>query len=91
MKKTVSAVCAPAEIRIPLGELVDIGKEIDRLTKELGKLESEISRASARLSNPGFTGKAPAALVEQEKEKLATNQGMLDSLQKRIEELKTNL
>lgn len=90
-EKNVSAVCAPAEIRIPLGELVDIGKEIERLTKELGKLESEISRASARLSNPGFTGKAPAALVEQEKEKLATNQGMLDSLQKRIEELKTNL
>ncbi len=90
-EKTVSAVCAPAEIRIPLGELVDIGKEIERLTKELGKLESEISRASARLSNPGFTGKAPAALVEQEKEKLVTNQGMLDSLQKRIEELKTNL
>ncbi len=90
-EKTVSAVCAPAEIRIPLGELVDISKEIERLTKEQGKLESEIARASARLSNPGFTGKAPAALVEQEKEKLATNQGMLDSLQKRIEELKTNL
>ncbi|MDD3213459.1 MAG: valine--tRNA ligase, partial [Eubacteriales bacterium] len=87
-EKTVGAVCAPAEIRIPLGELVDIDKEIARLAKECEKLESEIARAEARLSNPGFTGKAPAALVEQEREKLETNKGMLQSLAQRVAELK---
>ncbi|HNW85457.1 MAG TPA: valine--tRNA ligase [Candidatus Limiplasma sp.] len=89
-EKTVSAVCASAEIRIPLGELVDFEKEIARLEKERAALENEITRAQARLNNPGFTGKAPPALVEQEQQKLATNQGMLTSLEQRIAELKAN-
>jgi len=89
-EKTVSAVCASAEIRIPLGELVDMEKEIARLEKERVNLASEIERAEARLNNPGFTGKAPAALVEQEQQKLATNKAMLVSLEQRIAELKTN-
>jgi len=89
-EKMVSALCASAEIRIPLGELVDFEKEIARLEKERVSLENEIARADARLNNPGFTGKAPAALVEQEQQKLASNQGMLKSLEQRIAELKAN-
>ena len=89
-EKTVSAICEAGEIRIPLGELVDVDKEIARLTKEHANLANEIERATARLNNPGFTGKAPAALVEQEKQKLATNQTMLASLESRIAELKNN-
>ena len=89
-EKTVSAVCEAAEIRIPLGDLVDIEKEIARLGKEHTSLAAEIERASARLNNPGFVGKAPAALVEQERAKLLTSQGMLDSLAQRIAELKAD-
>ncbi len=89
-EKTVSAICASAEIRIPLGELVDLEKEIARLDKERAALEGEIGRAEARLNNPGFTGKAPAALVQQEQEKLATNKAMLQSLAQRIQELKAD-
>ncbi|MEA4927953.1 MAG: valine--tRNA ligase [Candidatus Limiplasma sp.] len=88
--KTVSAVCAPAEIRIPLGELVDLEKEIARLGKEHAALAAEIERAEARLQNPGFTGKAPAALVEQEREKLATNRTMLAALAQRLESLRAD-
>ncbi|MFH1879606.1 MAG: class I tRNA ligase family protein, partial [Bacillota bacterium] len=86
-EKTVSAVCAPAEIRIPLGELVDFQKEIARLFKEKDNLENEIKRAEAKLSNPGFLAKAPAELVEKEKEKIEVNRGMLDSLTQRIIDL----
>ena len=86
-EKTVSAVCASAEIRIPLGELVDIGKEIARLEKEKDNLENEIKRAQAKLGNPGFVNKAPAELVEKEKEKIEVNKGMLDNLSQRIKDL----
>jgi valyl-tRNA synthetase len=86
-EKTVSAVCASAEIRIPLGELVDIGKEIARLGKEKDNLENEIKRAEAKLNNPGFVAKAPAELVEKEKEKIEVNKGMLDNLTQRIRDL----
>ena len=89
-EKTVGAVCASAEIRIPLGELVDVEKEIARLEKDRASLAAEIDRADARLNNPGFTGKAPAALVEQEREKLVTNRTMLHSLEQRIAELKAD-
>ncbi|MBP3650349.1 MAG: hypothetical protein J6K73_11275, partial [Clostridia bacterium] len=55
---------------------------------EQKNLEGEIARAKGKLSNPGFLGKAPAQLVEQEKEKLKTNESMLESLVARIAELK---
>ena len=86
-EKTVSAVCASAEIRIPLGELVDMQKEIARLQKEKENLQNEITRAQAKLNNTGFVTKAPAQLVEKEKEKITVNQGMLENLQNRINEL----
>jgi len=90
-EKTVSAVCAAGEIRIPLGDMVDFVQEITRLEKEAVNLEREISRGESRLHNPGFTGKAPEALVEQEKEKLGTNRSMLSSLRERITELQSLL
>ena len=89
-EKVVSAVCAAGEIRIPLGELVDFAKEIARLEKERKNLENEIARAKGKLNNQGFLAKAPAQLVEQEREKLKTNESMLESLNARIEDLKQN-
>jgi valyl-tRNA synthetase len=87
-EKTVSAVCAAGELFIPLGDLVDFEKEIARLEKEHENLLKEIERAAGKLNNPGFIQKAPAQLIEQEKEKLNTNQAMAATLWKRITELK---
>ena len=90
-EKNVSAVTGCCTLYIPLGDLVDFAKEIARMEKELKKLEGEIARASGMLNNPGFVGKAPAQLVEQEKQKLAANQDKASALRKRIEELKESL
>ncbi len=90
-EKTVSAVTEAATIYIPLGDLVDFDKEIARLQKEIDNLQKEIARAEGKLNNQGFVAKAPAALVEQEKAKLALNQQKLEQVQVRIEELKANL
>ncbi len=87
-EKTVGAVTAAGEILIPLGDLVDFEKEIARLTKEKDNLGKEIARAEGKLNNPGFVSKAPAALVQQEREKLEANRKMLLSLEARIEDLK---
>ncbi|MEG2355549.1 MAG: valine--tRNA ligase [Clostridia bacterium] len=89
-EKVVSAVCAAGEIRIPLGDLVDFAKEVARLEKERANLMGEIARANGKLNNEGFMSKAPAALVEQERAKLQTNESMLKSLEQRIAELKEN-
>ncbi len=86
-EKSASAVTAPCELFIPLGELVDVEKELKRLGKDLKNVEGEIARANGKLNNAGFISKAPAELVEREREKLATNQGLLEKLKARIAEM----
>ena len=84
---TVSAVCQAAEVFIPLGDLVDLAREIARLTKEKDGVAGEIARAEGKLSNPGFLGKAPEQLVAQERAKLTANREKLESIAARIAEL----
>ena len=86
--KTVSAVSEAAELFIPLGDLVDVDKEIARLGKERDSVQRDIERGEAKLGNPGFLAKAPAQLVEQEKAKLDVARDKLVKLNARIDELK---
>ncbi len=90
-EKTVSAVTAAGELFIPLGDLVDFEKELARLNKELANVQNEIARTNGKLSNQGFISKAPAALVEQEKQKLVTAEAKAVALSNRIAELQENL
>ena len=69
-EKVVTQVLNGFELYIPLGELVDIKAEIERLTKELEKTQEEIDRAQSKLNNAGFINKAPKDLVENERKKL---------------------
>ena len=54
---------------IPLGELVDLEKEKQRVEKELKKQSAELDKLNAKLNNPGFVNKAPAHVVAAEKER----------------------
>ncbi len=87
-EKTVSAVTAAGELFIPLGDLVDFDKEIARLTKELENLKKEMARSQGMLNNQGFIAKAPAQLVQQEKDKLEAAKEKAAALENRIAELK---
>ena len=68
--ETVQIVTAAATILLPLSDIIDVEKEKTRLSAEQKKLEGEIARLSAKLSNEGFVAKAPAAVVEGERAKL---------------------
>ncbi len=87
-EKVVKAVTNGATCLIPLGDLVDADKEIERVTKEIEKVQGEIARANGKLSNQGFVAKAPAQLIQAEKDKLAKYQELLAQLQQRLDELK---
>ena len=87
-EKTVSAVTAAGELFIPLGDLVDFEKEIARLTKELENLKKEMTRSQSMLNNQGFLAKAPAQLVQQERDKLEAAKEKAAALENRIAELK---
>ncbi len=68
-ENAVQIVAPSATVFIPLGELIDFDKERERLTKERDKCLAEIDRVEKKLSNEGFTAKAPAQLIEAEKAK----------------------
>jgi len=84
----VGAVIAGAEIFIPLDELIDIEKEIERLTKEKANLENELKRVEGKLSNEGFVSKAPAKVIEEEKAKREKYKDMYQKVVERLESLK---
>jgi valyl-tRNA synthetase len=67
---------------------IDPVAERARLQKEISRLEGEISKATAKLSNPNFIERAPATVVAQEKERLADFGATLDKLNSQLGKLK---
>ncbi len=86
-ENAVQIITDSAKIYIPLGELVDFEKEKERLEKEKAKALSEIERIEKKLSNEGFVAKAPAAVVDGEKAKLASFKEILLGIEKALEKL----
>ena len=80
----VAAMFKGGEIYLPLEDLIDISKELERLGKEKERLEGEIKRVSGKLSNESFVSKAPAAVVDQERAKLVKYEEMHKSIVDRI-------
>ena len=88
MDDAASVVSEGAQILIPMGDLVDIEKEKERLLKEKQRLEGEVKRVEGKLSNQGFVSKAPAKLIEEEKEKGEKYRAMLEKVIENLEKLK---
>ncbi|MFR1707538.1 MAG: valine--tRNA ligase [Clostridium sp.] len=86
-ENTVSVVSKGAEIYMPLLELVDVEKELERLNKEKAKLQSEIERVEKKLANERFVSKAPAEVVEEEKAKGEKYKEMYKAVLESIEKL----
>lgn len=84
----VASVIAGAEIFIPLEDLIDIGREIERLEKERDNLKKELDRVESKLSNEGFISKAPQKIIEEEKAKQARYGEMYGKVLERLELLK---
>ena len=86
-ENAVSVIGTGAEAFMPLGDLIDVGKEIERLAAEEKRLQGEIARAEGKLNNPGFTGKAPAEVIQQERDKIVNYREQLAAAQQRRAQL----
>jgi len=73
-----------AEIFMPFADLVDIAKEAERLTKQIEKLEQEVNRVAVKLNNPGFVGKAPQNVIDEERNKMAKYEEMLETVRRQL-------
>lgn len=86
--QTMSAVVSGAELFLPLAGLINVEEEIARLQKELEKWAKEVKLVTGKLSNEKFVSKAPEALVNAEREKLADYEEKYTTVEKRLAELK---
>lgn len=84
----VSATFASGLVFVPLEDLVDLEEEATRLEKEIQNLEAEVARSQKLLSNQHFTAKAPAAVVDKEKQKLVTYRDSLQANRQRLQQLR---
>ena len=83
----VSAVIPRAAIYMPFADLVDIGKEIERLRGEEKRLEGELARSYGMLNNEKFVSRAPQAKIDAEKEKLEKYSQMMEQVKARLAQL----
>lgn len=81
------AVTEEARLFIPMSELVDIGKELERIARELKKAQAEHGKLSAKLSNPGFIAKAPEQIVAAEREKASKLLSLMENLKESASQL----
>lgn len=84
----VSVVIPQAAIYMPFDQLVDIGKEMERLVKEEERLGKELSRVEGMLNNERFVSKAPAEKIEEEKEKREKYAQMMAQVKERLLQLR---
>ncbi len=83
---------APSQIighcELMLNVKIDVAAETARLNKEITRLEGEIAKASGKLNNENFVQRAPAAVIEQEKQRLADFSALLDKVKDQLSKLK---
>lgn len=77
------------EILVPMAGLIDKDAELARLNKEVDKIQKDFGRIEGKLNNPKFVDKAPEAVVQKERDKLADMKSALGKLEEQIEKIQT--
>ena len=83
-----TALVGELEILVPMAGLIDKDAELARLAKEMEKLEKELKRVQGKLGNSAFVDKAPAAVVEKEREKMQAQEQALQQLQEQEQRIR---
>ena len=83
----VQTVLGEAVLALPLADVIDVDAEKARLQKDIGKVEGEIKKISGKLGNQGFLDKAPEAVIEENKARLAEEKARREKLQSALARL----
>ena len=80
----ITIATADAKLYIPMGQLVDVAKELARITKELEAAKKFLNSLEAKLSNEKFISRAPEAVVNAEREKAAKHRDLIAQLEQSL-------
>jgi len=83
----VTAVLKDSQVVLPMGGMFDLEAERQRLERQIAAAEAEVERLQGKLANREFLAKAPAAVVEREREKLAAAEARLAGLHERLRQI----
>jgi valyl-tRNA synthetase len=81
----VTITTSDAKLYIPMGQLVDVDKEVERITKELEAARKFLNSLESKLSNEKFVARAPEAVVNAEREKAAKTRDLIAQLEQSLE------
>ncbi len=84
---SATALVGGMDILVPMAGLIDKDAESARLNKEIEKLEKDHARVAGKLNNPKFVDKAPEAVVQKEKDKLADIELAAGKLKEQLEKI----
>jgi len=85
---SITKLIGETELLIPMAGLIDKDAELQRLDKEIAKLVGECDRINKKLGNESFVAKAPANVIDKEKEKLAGYTAQLNKLKEQYQSIK---
>jgi valyl-tRNA synthetase len=77
---TISAVAGKLDVMVTMQGVIDIDTEVERIEGDIAKQQAELARLESKLSNENFVARAPAAVVEKEREKLSTVAATIETL-----------
>jgi valyl-tRNA synthetase len=86
--ESATALVGEMKILIPLAGLIDKDAELARLQKEIGKLQVNVDKTTAKLVNKNFVEKAPAAVVEKERARMAEMTKSIEQFKEQAEKIK---
>ena len=87
--ESATALVGNMKVLIPLAGLIDKDAELARLEKEIGRLRQDIERTEKKLANPAFVDKAPAVVVQKERDKMSQTQAALQDLSAQADKIRS--
>ena len=85
-KASASSLISGNELYIPLAGFIDVDKEVDRIKKEIGRIEGFLKGVNGKLNNANFVSNAPEAVVQNERNKKRDGEANLAKLQEQLKD-----
>ncbi len=86
-KGSIQTVVGEATLVLPIAEIIDLDKERERLTKEIGKLSANIEKIDLKLADEKFVANAPAEIIAEQKFRRAENEAMMSKFATALKQL----